>query len=216
MNIVSYRQNRGVRSVNRQRGAALIVALVVLAAVTLIGVSNMQSSGFEMKMTASTVDRNNAFAVADAALRQVEAKLEAGEYFGLSDSALYSNECTAGQCFNASCSDGLCFEGVYTSPNFRYQCEVSPNAASSDRAIFWRNNALDVWDTGSRHKLESVGDADVKYIIEFLCFIDNGESSEFGYLNPNAGDPLFRITVFHEGDRGRAPVMLQSTYSIEF
>ena len=208
-------KNACLGNARQQSGAALIVALVVLAAVTLVGVSNMQSSSFEMKMTASTVDRSNAFAIAETALRQVEARLEAGEFFGLTVGDLQSDACAAGRCFNDTCTDGLCFEGVYDSTMVgRIACEVAPNAGASDRSVFWRGN---VWDVDTAHRVEAVGTSDVKFIIEFLCFIDSGDGAGFNPSpgNENNGYPLFRITVLYEGERGRAPVMLQSTYSLE-
>ncbi|WP_086931186.1 pilus assembly PilX family protein [Agarilytica rhodophyticola] len=207
---------------NQQNGAALIVALVMLAVMTIIGVANMNSASLEMKMIASTLDRNKAFSIADAGLRAAESWL--ANSANIKEKDLYVDTCdpNVNNCFTANCSEGRCFEGVYNEnaiPNFRrFGCEVFPSTSTSQRTAFWRNP--DVWNDTGRHATVNVGTDTVKYIVEFLCFVDKGDSSSgsgpipFDATTPNNnnGDALFRITVFFDGDGGRAPVMLQSNY----
>ena len=59
-------------NITQQQGATLIVALVLLAIVTIVGIAGMRGSNLEMKMIASARDRAMAFEAAEAALKIVE------------------------------------------------------------------------------------------------------------------------------------------------
>jgi type IV pilus assembly protein PilX len=61
----------------RQRGVALIVALILLVVMTLVGLAGMRTVTLQEKMTASTFDRSLAFQAAESALREAEAVVEA-------------------------------------------------------------------------------------------------------------------------------------------
>jgi type IV pilus assembly protein PilX len=56
----------------RQRGSALIVALVFLLAMTLIGVTGMQGTTLQERMAGNSRDRNLAFQAAEGVLRSAE------------------------------------------------------------------------------------------------------------------------------------------------
>lgn len=58
--------------IRRQRGAVLIVSLIMLLVMTLLGVSSMKGSAMEEKMTRNLHDKNLAFQAAEAALRAAE------------------------------------------------------------------------------------------------------------------------------------------------
>ncbi len=194
-------------------GAALIVVLVILAAITVVGVSNMQSATLEMRMITSAIDRNEAFALAEAGLVNAELALES-RVNGLDD--LYTDTCSSanGPCFDATCSDGYCFEGEFAGDEAPYLCEVLSADSAVERKIFWKDESL--WSDNAIALDVGAGGGDeveLKYIVEFLCFVDN--SGNFGPAAPSDGDPFFRITVFLEGDGGRAPVMLQSNYVVK-
>ena len=60
---------------NRQSGVALLVALVLLVAVTLLGVSAMQSTILQERMSANYRDVEEAFNAAELALSRGEADL---------------------------------------------------------------------------------------------------------------------------------------------
>lgn len=55
-----------------QRGATLVIALVMLLILTLLGTTAMQSTTLEERMAGNTRDRNVAFQAAEAALREAE------------------------------------------------------------------------------------------------------------------------------------------------
>ena len=57
---------------NAQRGAALIISLVLLAVMTLIGVFAMRGTTLEERMAGNMRDRDMAFQAAEGALRDAE------------------------------------------------------------------------------------------------------------------------------------------------
>lgn len=59
----------------RQSGVVLIISLIMLLALTLIGVTSSSVTGLEEKMAANSKDINLAFQAAEAALRDAEASL---------------------------------------------------------------------------------------------------------------------------------------------
>lgn len=59
----------------RQRGATLIISLLVLTLMTLIGVTAMQSRILEEKMAGNLQEQQRAFQAAEAALRAGETRL---------------------------------------------------------------------------------------------------------------------------------------------
>jgi len=56
----------------RQRGAALVVSLIILLIMTLIGISSMQGTNMDEKMVGNMRDREIALQAAEAALREGE------------------------------------------------------------------------------------------------------------------------------------------------
>ncbi|MBN1238036.1 MAG: hypothetical protein JXB36_06015 [Gammaproteobacteria bacterium] len=61
----------------RQRGAALMVSLVLLLIMTLLGVTSMRTTTLQERMAGNLRDNNLAFQAAEAALREGEDVLEA-------------------------------------------------------------------------------------------------------------------------------------------
>lgn len=209
-----YRSERSVSSLNRQTGTALIVSLIILAVVTLLGVSNMKTSNSELRMAGSMRDRGVAFEAAEAALIIVEKELAANPPDRLS---LLSN-CSGNGCYNPACLDGLCFNGDYDLSYSEYECLVTKPGSLVERKDFWRDPALNVWNTESRHRTLKIDSLryDVKYITEFLCYVARDEHTPFSSEphENNNGAPLFRITALAQGSGGRASVALQSTYKV--
>ena len=60
-----------------QRGVALFISLVLLLVLTIIGVSAVQTTSLEVRMTRNEHDTLLAFQAAESALRDAEAQLEA-------------------------------------------------------------------------------------------------------------------------------------------
>jgi type IV pilus assembly protein PilX len=74
-----YRQSHsGMTTAQRQRGAALGVALILLVLVTLIGLAAIRGVTVQQRMTANFSDRQVGFQAAEAGLRAGEAAVAAG------------------------------------------------------------------------------------------------------------------------------------------
>ena len=67
---------RRVQALGQQRGAVLVLGLILLLILTLLGVSTMQGSVFDEKMAGNSKDRNFAFQSAESALRGGELWLQ--------------------------------------------------------------------------------------------------------------------------------------------
>lgn len=202
------------RLAGRQGGAALIVSLIILAVVTILGVSSMSSSNTELKLAASMRDRGVAFEAAEAALAIVEQNLADNP----PARADVLSTCSGANCFNTQCSSGLCFDGDNQDGYSEYECQVANNAGAAQRVTFWSDPVLDVWNNENRHKEVKVDSVTtpVKYITEFLCYVARDEMTVFSAEpdESNNGAPLFRITVLAQGNGNRASVALQSTYKV--
>ncbi len=204
---------KNLSPIQKQSGAALIVSLVILVVITLIGSASIRTSTMEMKMVNSQRDRDASFAAAEAALVAAEEWLELNKP---ANSQLIDT-CGAGaSCFEASCSGGLCFEGEYTTGDSEFACVVGDSSGAAQPIEFWSDQTIDVWGTTSKHRTITVEgfDEEVKYIVEFLCYADDGTGGVFNAANPYEGQPIYRITALAEGNGDKAKVMLQSTYML--
>ncbi|HSH29209.1 MAG TPA: PilX N-terminal domain-containing pilus assembly protein [Thiohalobacter sp.] len=81
MKTISY----GHTPMQRQRGAALIVSLLLLLIMTLLGVSAMQTTTLQERMAGNTRDRAVALQAAEYALRDAETVID-----GLSDTGTFT------------------------------------------------------------------------------------------------------------------------------
>ena len=204
----------------RQRGAALIVSLIILGVMTLIGVSSMQRSGLELKMVSSAHDRSVAFEAVETALTAIELDLSTNPPPLMN----HYSDCSGGGCFNSECTSGLCFSGEFYPSQERAQCYIS-DPETTVQNDFWSDKKLDVWNSNGKHSTVNVEGlkTPVKYIIEFLCFTNVGAEMGTGFSTQGATasrsenenyKPLYRITAMASGNASRATVVLQSTYRI--
>lgn len=202
------------RVLKQQRGATLIVSLVILAVVTILGLASIRSSNLELTMAASARDRAVAFQRAEAALKQVEQKLSADPPpFEMQH---FSPNCNGAKCFKSDCANGQCFAGDFDGAVSKKQCRLAPYGASATQ--HWRIE--DVWDKPAKHKTLNVGATNedatadpVKYIIEFMCFVPRGDRViSSGSQDGETDVPLYRLTVQAKGEAARSTVMLQSTF----
>lgn len=211
-----------------QRGATLIVSLVILAVITILGVASMRSSNLELKMAASARDRAVALQAAESALTSVERML-AGQVFPMSSFMPTCGGANANNCFTPACTGGFCFSGDLDGAVFRDECSLA-NIEDGQLVVrqHWRNEGLwnldgDPRDDGFPGVVEvlpaSTDDEgnrtprDVRFMVEFLCFVPrSGEAISDPEHSRNSGVPLFQITVRAEGEAGRSTVMLQSVF----
>lgn len=205
---------------NNQRGATLIVALVLLAIVTLVGAAGIRGTSLEMKMIASARDRSMAFEAAEATLRKAEADLIASGQPSNDDAG---NEVSAALTiqnlttnFSAQCVGGKCFKGSFDPIDPYKTCQ-----------IFTGNDVTPIWQDQSKFAstIIKVGDANdatvnTQYLVEFMCFTIKERGLKGTIDDKEAGDegliymPLFRITAVAEGLGKRAQVMAQSMVKV--
>lgn len=80
----------------RERGAALIVVLLLLLAMTMLGLATLRGTLMEERMSANMFDRSLGFQAAEAALREAETRLlQPGTFAGF---PTQPNTCSAGLC----------------------------------------------------------------------------------------------------------------------
>lgn len=178
---------RYTRGSARQRGSALIIALVFLLIMTVIGVAGMQGTTQQEKMAGNMRNRNLAFQAAEAALR-------AGERLVDPVKTGTPPTCTrpATSAFNGT--NGL----------------LQPQTTGGNDGAFWM--AYDSqWTGGNSRQLASSTLAEVaeqpRYVIEDISSLDPLCAS----ATPPTND-CYRITARGVGGTTDAVVILQSTY----
>lgn len=174
-----------IRSQSRQRGATLMVALILLAVMTLLGLAVLRSTIMDERMAGGMYGRSLAFQSAEAGLREAENLIE-------TDTSLPASfPPTAGTC-NAN---GL--------------CAAIDRAANPNAHDLWVSGAT--WKTS----VASVGMAKPpKYIIEKMGKAPTWYGCDKQSDPPaTCFSDRYRITAISESDDG-SRVMLQSNYAI--
>lgn len=191
-----------------QRGAVLVVALVILLVVTALGAAAMRSATLEMRMANNSQERQQAFNAAEAALRTAEAWLDLNGHISQARVG-----CAGANCYNNSCANGRCWFGSWPAAAHK-QCNRTPATLPTQRA--WESSTLNVWETASRHTvvdLDGIDDAhNPMYIIEFQCFIDGYDDCD---IDIDGDCPaMYQITALGQSNSGRIKAMLQSVYRV--
>ncbi len=176
---------------SRQRGIALVMALVFLVLLTIIGITALNTTSLEEKMTNNVKDRNLAFQAAESALILGEnwlyTQIGKPPGFDLNANGKYQPSTTADprwESVNWFSSD------VITYPN-------TPDGAGS----------------GTLGKIGT----QPKYIVEDMSEQEeSGGSLVQSSSYKSQGLTVFRITARGTGGTDAAVVMLQSTYSRAF
>ncbi|RYZ98984.1 MAG: hypothetical protein EOO68_13055 [Moraxellaceae bacterium] len=214
-----------MNTIASQRGASLIISLVILAVVTLIGIASMQNSALNLKLVASTKDRSTAFQAAEAALAAVELDLAANPP-GLDK---LSNNCSGQNCFidcntfnPVAATKGRCFQGIYLNGQGKANCVLGGKAAIDPVQQIKQGNFI-----ASASPVLKDNKA-VQVLVEFMCFVEktsqlgngartsneeNSTSNAIEALNTQLA-PMFRLTAVAEGDALRSHVVAQSTFRL--
>jgi type IV pilus assembly protein PilX len=178
----------------QQRGIALIVALVLLVAVTLLALGGLRTGRVEERLSMATQDRALAFQAAEAALRHAEnlipglratpgaipADLPAAQY---DDDTCHASTCN---------TSGVC---------------ARPDGACTPR---WENPSFNGWVNGPT---VTAGSQSVtpQYYIE-VTGRDTPCESRVTQQDLQGTCTTFRITARAQPAEDRAHVMLQSTF----
>lgn len=203
-----------------QRGATLIVALILLAIVTLVGAAGIRGTSLEMKMIASARDRSMAFEAAEATLRNAELELiKKGQSSFAEDGTLSPAEINLANIatvYTENCSNGKCFKGQYDSADPYRSCKLFKDG-EVDFSSFWQDESK---YASTSVKVAEADEVDTKFLVEFMCFTIKERGLKGTIDDKEVGDedliymPLFRITAVAEGLGKRATVMAQSMVKV--
>jgi type IV pilus assembly protein PilX len=177
-----------------QSGMSLFPALMFLLVLAVLGVSVLNSTLLQEKMTSNTKDTNIAFQAAEAGLRDAEADV--------------AQNITSGTVFTPSCTGGLC-----TPPS------TWPTPVSTDisKVVDWSNSGQ-TRSYGGYTGAPALADvaAPPLYVIEKLSSLPvaPGGSVGSGLAPPNSGGTAYRLTVLATGVRPETRVVLQSTFLV--
>ena len=175
----------------QQRGAVLVIGMLILLVMTILGVTSMSTSTLQEKMAGNNKDRTIALQGAEDALRDAELLLQTSF-----STMTFDTDCTGGYCDCAL--DGA---------DLLESCEVE----------YWTDATKDVWNTSTKHMVADNSNPDLaekpKYIIEYIGKYYDPDTDGFGGCAscPN----LYRITAMSTGISGRAKVAIQSTFMID-
>jgi type IV pilus assembly protein PilX len=177
-----------MRNLNRypirsQRGAVLIVALVLLLVLTVLGVAGIQDTAMEERMAGNFRDHSAAMQAAETALRTGELDLGSSTAF-------------SGMTFTAAGTLGL------------YDVEPATNSVDPLTASSWITVASTVLD-----KTNTLVDADPDYYIERLPPIALPASDlTVGFQSTTPEVQYYRVTGKGYGISPNSEAILQSTY----
>ncbi len=176
---------------NNERGVVLFMSLVMLLILTILGLSSVQTTSLQERMSRNARDTNLAFQAAESALRDGEDLVE-----GL----------VALTPFDAG-TNGYYYEnGPGVSPNWR---DVSwAEAAPTDGNFLAADTAI-------------AGVAgQPKYIVEHvMAVISDADALNLDNIGQDTGSgrtQIFRVTAYGVGGTQTARVMLQATYGKRF
>lgn len=190
----------------KQKGSVLVISLIMLLLLTIVGMSGVRISNLEERMSGNYRDHELAFHAAEAALSEGEAFIERTAFFTTD----FQVGCTSNNCFTATCTDGLCFNGNFDKGGAPAGvCQVgnaNPNLWES-----WANWAND--NRVVQAALLTGTSAQARYIIEFRCFMPRDDTASNPETNILAQWAFaFRVTALAQGATDDSRVMLQSTY----
>tara|TARA_R110001583_G_scaffold184037_2_gene343061 strand:+ start:47325 stop:47894 length:570 start_codon:yes stop_codon:yes gene_type:complete len=180
-----------------QRGAALIVSLILLIVLTLLGLSSIRTVAQEERMTANAYDRSLGFQGAEAALRVGEAAAQAQADAappnpGFDNAGVHTDSDST--CVASPCQTGLCSQ------------------PDKDCGVRWLDSGFNGWANAGGLGLGALAETP-QYFVEYLggnfpCNIDDPTT---GAQNCKR----YRVTARSSSGSDRANVILQSIYATE-
>jgi type IV pilus assembly protein PilX len=217
-----YRLRRG----RSQRGAALIVSLLLLAIVMLLAAAGWQMGTQEERMVGQQRDRALAFEAAEAALRDAERDL-----LGICAIGYGPGDCTpraepingetgfgAAGAENTCSNDGLCLGATAERPDFNSDTPIAVLTGASGAVGLPVEYGTFTRPAGDRNVKGPAG-ADLwrpRYVIESLCYGGGGQGMTGSFV-ASCPSPIYRITAIARGMRGTdeaSQVILQSFFSL--
>ncbi|PCD00818.1 PilX N-terminal domain-containing pilus assembly protein [Halopseudomonas pelagia] len=173
-----------------QKGAALLVALIMLLISTLIGLASIRGTTLNEKMSSNMFDRSIAYQAAESALRMAEAELEANQTLGV--------DCTFIPPANRFCP---------SMPANTFSFSDSSGWFDVDSSYLVNDTLL---DSTPQYYIEKMGSIDA------FDFVGSDSANDSMYGAPGGGGSQmtqFRITARSgvPSENGRSVVALQIT-----
>ena len=167
----------------RQSGAILVVSLLLLLVLTMLGLTAMQMTRMEERMSGNTRDRDIAFQGAEAGLREGEAQLET-----LTEEPI---PCLAAPCF------------VWE----RGANEMIGELRDKDQS-WWTTNSQQFGDDGEgdMHTSEQP-----RFVVQEVRRIEN--DLNVGQSDDGSGRSVYRVVSTSPGATSEARVMLETTFT---
>lgn len=196
-------------NLHSQRGATLLVALVMLIVMTLLGLASIRGTSMQEKMGANMYDRSLAFQAVESALREAEASITVTTTVTNSN-GLY---CLPGG------TPPLCAISAPAPASGEEGSEESTPAAPAyaerwnDSTTQWRQ-ATTWWgqiDTAMKARLSDNSNTPPEFIIEYMGEFEDGTGCGRRGSTACRG-PRYRITARMPPVEGRPNVALQTTY----
>lgn len=195
MDLLTMKYKNCSQSYNKQSGAALIVALVLMTVLTMLGVTAMRSNSMDVRVHNAMKDRANAFQCAEAALRQGELFIE-----------------------NVSIRPDDTTVGIPSKANLQvWKIDTTAlNNLVNEVDSWWATNGWS--DTALSDANVEVGCANqAEYIVQSLGGIgDNGSGDLSFKAQAESQIDGYRITSRSEGVSDNAAVILQTTFTRQF
>ncbi len=189
--------------VNNEKGIVLVSCLMLLLILTMVGITTMQTTTLQERMSGSIADKDLAFQAAEAALRDAELEIESevrfiNSYTGPPTDPSELRRVTAllDGPFTAACSDGLCFNST----------AAAADTWTTTKVGLLRGGAGTGY--GSQTGLAALPRvaAQPRYLIDFQCQTVAG-ASFCTYV--------FTITALGIGARADSQVLLEEAYRLE-
>jgi len=195
MDLLTMKYKNCSPSCNKQSGAALVIALVLMTVLTMMGVTAMRSNSMDVKIHNAMKDRANAFQCAEAALRQ-------GELF-IKNVSTRPDDTTV---------------GIPSKANLEvWNIDSSTLNNLVDQVTNWwqTNGWSDLALTDPSVEVGCANQAD--YIVQSLGGIgDNGSGDRSFKAQAESQIDGYRITSRSEGVSDNAVVIVQSTFTRQF
>jgi len=169
---------------DRQNGATLVIAMLMLLVLTVLGLATMNMTRLEERMAGNSRDVNLAFQGAEAGLRDAEERIRAWNEFTVP----------------ASCTSAPCavWQQNYLAVDLRDQ-----------PITWWTTNATEYGVAGTQEITEVTRDPMV--VVEDLDFVADSAALTPGYSH-QTGRSFYRVSANSAGASDTAEVVLESTF----
>ena len=188
---------RKVVLIKQQRGALLVITLIMLVIISMLGMSTMGTTGLEIQMSNNSRAQQASFEAAEYTLSWVEDSIQTTSF----TNANLTNSNCGSICFDTTCSNGYCFRG--NDADSWNQCVVDDSNPDP-----YTESAI--WSNSNFHRTLAIPNTGItaKYIIEFRCYTALDPTLQMDVTNFTR---VYRISAYTVGEGGRARTMLRST-----